>query len=225
MGKQSAMESQSLPQRFEFNRSTRVSQFIRAILVIVIGAAFFLAAFNLDRFISLPQNSPVGTVLKCIGGFVAVSGLVAFVILIVMLRSDTGQVIEVDDVSLTVHREGNKPSSRSLKWADVIAYEVIDNTTFLDLTSQTPYTTSQDTDLTGCLMGFILQFYVGLLQLFIGGSSTTIRFKLKAKRNMKVSGYGAPMDDLIDKTLSQYLPNKREHPGQKARPDSSQTTK
>jgi hypothetical protein len=219
------MASQDLPQRFEFSRSTRVSQFVRAALVIVVGAAVFFAATNLDRFINLPENSPIVNIVRCMGGFVAVSGLIAIVILLVMLRSDTGQVIEVDDVGLTVNREGKKLSSRSLKWADVTAYEVIDNTSFLDLTSSTPYTSSQDTDLTGCLIGFVLELYVGLLQLFIGGSSTTIRFKLKSKRNMKVSGYGAPMDALIEKALPHYLPDKREQPGQKPPPGTSQPSK
>jgi hypothetical protein len=42
---------------------------------------------------------------------------------------------------------------------------------------------------------------------------------------MKVSGYGAPMDELIDKVLPHFLPGKREHPAKKTQPDPPQPSK
>ncbi len=68
----------------------------------------------------------------------------------------------------------------------------------------------------GCIFGLVFGLYFILLEYFIGGSAQTVKFKLKAKRGLSVRGSGYEMDELIEKILPHFLPEKRVQPGQKA---------
>ncbi len=203
----------SFPRQYMIDRRTRIPQFIRAGLVLLVGVGIFI---GLSRA-SLDAN--LLTILRWIAGGIVFSGLLAILLLTIAATREKGQVITVDETGLTVERPGK--NKQSLKWADVTHYEVEDAgsfTGFLDWTnssSNTSTTSGQGADdlIFGCLIGIILNVYLLVLEFFVRGAAWKVKFKLKTKRSMNVFGYGAGMDELVEKVLPHFLPDKRKLPG------------
>lgn len=206
--------------RFVFNRFNRIPQFIRAILIVAAGIAVFVTATRLSDNLT--------PALRCIGGGLAVSGVIAVLTLMVLTRRDVTQVVEVDAEGLTLRREGAKPLTRTVKWAEVASYEVEEGRSpILGVDEATAPTNtasmgSGDNDLFGCLFGIALAIYLSLLQWFIGGGAWTVRFRLAGKRNrVSFSGYGGSMHELVTRVLPQHLPDKLVKPKAAETPQSS----
>ncbi len=177
----------------------------------VVGVGIFI---GLSRT-SLDAN--LLSILRWIGGGIAFSGLLAILLLTIAAMREKGQVITVDETGLTVERPGK--NKQSLKWADVTHYEVEDAGSFTGIWDggygSSSSTTGQGADdlIFGCLIGIILNAYLLLLEFFVRGAAWKVKFKLKTRRTMNVTGYGAGMDELVEKVLPHFLPDKRKLPG------------
>lgn len=205
------MDSDSFPRQYTIDRRTRIPQFIRAGLVVVVGVGIFI---GLSRT-SLEGNLLI--ILRWIAGGIAFSGLLAIVLLTIAATREKGQVITVDETGLMVERPGK--NKQSLKWADVTHYEVEDAGSLTGIWDSgygsSSSTTGQGADdlIFGCLIGIILNVYLLLLEFFVRGAAWKVKFKLKTRRTMNVTGYGAGMDELVEKVLPHFLPDKRKLPG------------
>lgn len=205
------MDTLSFPRQYAIDRRTRIPQFIRAGLVVVVGVGIFI---GLSRT-SLEGNLLI--ILRWIAGGIAFSGLLAIVLLTIAAMREKGQVITVDETGLMVERPGK--NKQSLKWADVTHYEVEDAGSLTGIWDSgygsSSSTTGQGADdlIFGCLIGIILNLYLLLLEFFVRGAAWKVKFKLKTRRTMNVTGYGAGMDELVEKVLPHFLPDKRKLPG------------
>lgn len=204
--------SVSFSRRFEFTRASRLPQIIRAFIIVLVGAAVMIALPRLP----LQLSDGLQNIILALGGCVAVSGVIAVFLLLFMTIRNAGHVIEVDDSGLTIYREGK--DHQSLKWADVNFYEAQESESFFDPasltnTDSTPSSSTSD-PLSGCIVGLILGLYLIVLDWFIQGSSWRVKFKLKSRRVVNVTGYGAQMDELIEQLLPRFLPDKRKMPKQ-----------
>jgi len=205
------MDTLSFPRQYTIDRRTRIPQFIRAGLVVVVGVGIFI---GLSRT-SLEGNLLI--ILRWIAGGIAFSGLMAIVLLTIAVMREKGQAITVDETGLTVERPGK--NKQSLKWADVTHYEVEDAGSLTGIWDSgygsSSSTTGQGADdlIFGCLIGIILNVYLLVLEFFVRGAAWKVKFKLKTRRTMNVTGYGAGMDELVEKVLPHFLPDKRKLPG------------
>jgi hypothetical protein len=204
--------SASFSRRFEFKRASRLPQIIRAFIIIVVGAAVFVILPRL----SLQLSDGLQNVILALGGCVVVSGIIAIALLLFATFRSAGHAIEVDENGLMVYREGK--DNQSLKWADVTFYEAQESESFFDPASLTntdsmPASSSSD-PLSGCIVGLVLGLYLIVLDWFIRGSVWHVKFKLKSRRVVNISGYGAQMDELVEQILPRFLPDKRKMPKQ-----------
>ena len=193
--------------RFEFTRASRLPQIIRAFIIVFVGAAIMIALPRL----SLQLSDGLQNIILALGSCVAVSGVIAVVLLLFMTIRNAGHVIEVHENGLTVYREGK--DNQSLKWADVSFYEAQESESFFDPASLTntdsmPASSTSD-PLGGCIFGLILGLYMIVLDWFIRGSVWRVKFKLKSRRVVNITGYGAQMDELVEQILPRFLPDKR----------------
>jgi hypothetical protein len=198
--------------RFEFKRASRLPQILRAFIIVLVGAAVII---GLPR-LSLQLNSGLQNIIVALGGCVAVSGIIAVLLLLFVTIRNAGHAIEVDENGLTLYREGK--DNQSLKWADVSFYEAQESESFFDIESFTntdsmPSSSTSD-PLGGCIFGLILGLYLIVLDWFIQGSSWRVKFKLKSRRVMSITGYGTQMDELVEQILPRFLPDKRKLPKQ-----------
>jgi hypothetical protein len=207
------------PRRFEFTHTSRIGQFIRAMLVTLVGAA-------LIYFRSSLSNSTIQTILLYLGGFIAVSGLIALLILVVLALTDKKQTVEVDDTSLTYTKIGRVPYTRTFKWSDVSNYELDTEAPIIDLGSwmDSPTGSQSDSSISGCLFSLTLGLYILLLQILIGGVSWKVKFRLKGKKSLSFSAPGGQMNVLVDQVLPHYLPGKRKEAKEKQPKKKSETS-
>ncbi|MEZ4670378.1 MAG: hypothetical protein R3E39_20925 [Anaerolineae bacterium] len=206
--------SLSLPQRYEFSRPAGPAQFVRALLMIVIGAGVVILSFNLDRFVTLPSSSPVPRIVLIIGLFIAISGVLAILLLLLALAVYKSITIEVTETGLTYIRP-NKPK-QNVKWSEVEFYETdvggLINLSILMTANNTGIGHSNydaGSDMFGCLFGLVFGLYFLILESLIGTSSWTVTFKMKSKRRVRVFGYGFQMDELVQKVIPHFLPDKK----------------
>jgi hypothetical protein len=61
----------------------------------------------------------------------------------------------------------------------------------------------------GCLLGLSINAYFVALGQLIAGQMYDVRFNLAEKQFLSVKGFGQPMDELIQKVLPQFLPDKK----------------
>jgi len=200
----------SFSRRFEFTRASRLPQMIRAFIIVLVGAAVMIALPRLP----LQLSDGLQNIILALGGCVAVSGIIAVGFLLFATIRNAGHAIEVDDSGLTLYREGK--DNQSLKWADVNFYEAQESESFFDPasltnTDATPSSSTSD-PLSGCIVGLVLGLYLIVLDWFIRGSVWHIKFKLKSRRVVNISGYGAQMDELVEQILPRFLPDKRKTP-------------
>jgi hypothetical protein len=200
----------SFSRRFEFKRASRLPQIIRAFIIVLLGAAVIIAV---PRVLA-SLNSGLQNIVLALGGCVAMSGIIAVALLVFAIIRSPGHVIEVDETGLNVQREGK--DTQSLKWADVSFYEAQESDSFFDIesftsTDSTPSSSTSD-PLGGCIFGLILGLYLIVLDWFIRGSIWRVKFKLKSRRVLNITGYGAQMDELVEQILPRYLPDKRKIP-------------
>ena len=196
----------NFPRRFEFTRGSRIWQFIRAIIVVLVGVALIYFRTSL-------ANPTIQTILLYLGGFIAVSGGIALLLLLFITLTDKKQTVEVDDTGLTYTREGRVPYTRTFKWADVSSYELDTEAPLIDLGAlDSPTSARGDSDLFGCFFSLTIGLYVLLLQAFIGGISWKVKFRLKGKKSLAFSAPGGQMNVLVDHVLPHYLPGKRKEP-------------
>lgn len=204
--------SVSFSRRFEFTRASRLPQIIRAFIIVVVGAAVIIALPH----IPLQLSDGLQNIILALGGCVAVSGLIAVVLLLFVTIRQAGHAIEIDENGLTVYREGK--DNQSLKWADVSFYEAQESESFFDFDSFTDTSTGtshpNSDPLGGCIFGLVLGLYLIVLDWFIRGSVWRVKFKLKSRRVVNITGYGAQMDELIEQILPRFLPDKRKMPKQ-----------
>ncbi|MBZ0282654.1 MAG: hypothetical protein K8L97_18075 [Anaerolineae bacterium] len=209
----------TFPRHYTIDRRTRIPQFIRAGLVLLVGVGIFI---GLSRT-SLDAN--LLTILRWIAGGIAFSGLLAILLLTIAAMREKGQVITVDETGLTVERPGK--NKQSLKWADVTHYEVEDAGSLTGIWDSgygsSSSTAGQGADdlIFGCLIGIILNVYLLVLEFFVRGAAWKVKFKLKTKRSLNVSGYGAGIDELVEKVLPHFLPDKRKLPGKPEKADDA----
>lgn len=207
--------SLSFPQRYEFARPAGPSQFLRALLMIAAGAGVIWLSQNLSRFISLAESSIVPRIVFWVGIFIAVSGIFAFLILLLALVAYRNpSTIEVKETGLTYERPGRP--KQAVKWADVEFYDPeVGGLINLDLlmtpsNSGLSYSGSDSSsDLFGCVFGLVFGLYFLILESLIGTGSWTVRFKLKSRRGVKIFGYGPQMDEIVQKVIPHFLPDKR----------------
>ena len=200
-------ERSDFPRHFEFTRASRIGQFIRAIIITLVGVA-------LIYFRSSLSNSTIQTILLSLGGFIAVSGVIALLILVVITLTDKKQTVEVDDTGLTYTKIGRVPYTRTFKWSDVSAYELDTEAPAINLGSlmDSPTGSHSDSSISGCLFSLTLGLYVLLLQILIGGISWKVKFRLKGKKSLSFRAPGGQMNVLVDQVLPHYLPGKRKDP-------------
>ncbi len=205
----------SFPHQYEFGRPAGPAQFLRALLIIALGAGMIWLSQNLSRFISLPESSAVPRIVLYVGIFIAVSGGLAVLLLLLALAVYRNpSVIEVDETGLTYQRSG-KPK-QSVKWADVESYDPevggLINLSLLMTPSNTGLSHSgsdASNDLFGCVFGLVFGLYLLILESLIGTGSWTVRFKMKSRRGMTIFGYGPQMDEIVQKVIPHFLPDKR----------------
>lgn len=205
------MQDFDLPYRVILQRSARIPQLIRAAVVVLLGIAVFAAAFTVKT-----ETPAVPNLLRVLGGFVALSGAIALLLLFIATLREQKRVILADENGLTVEQAGK--NKQSLQWAEVGSYEIEygGGLTGIDTFLTSPSTGRTDgDDLLGCFFGILLALYFGLLEFFVRGASWKVKFKLKSRRSLNISGYGASMDVLVEKILPQVLPNKRKLPDEK----------
>lgn len=203
-----------LPKRFEFNRPAGAAQFLRALLLIVIGGALAAAALNLDRFVSLPPGSALPRIILIIALVVALSGLIALPLLLAAQRVYKPMVIEVDAKGLRYLREGR--AAQNVRWDEVAAYEqevgglINLNDLFTMNSSSIGSHSNYDAggEAFGCLFGLVFGLYFLVLESIIGTGSWKVKFRMESKRAVHIFGYGAQMDELVQKILPQALPGK-----------------
>jgi hypothetical protein len=202
------MHTSGLQRRFEFTRGARLWQFLRALALTLAGIALVYFRF------SLTSNDTLHTILLYLGGFLAVSGGIALLVLVVLALTDKKQVVEVDDSGFTYVKGGKTRQTRTVKWSEVTAYELDTDAPILDLGSwmDAPPGSRSSDDLFGCLVTLVLGLYILVLQVFIGGLAWKVTFRLKSKRSLSFSAPGGQMSKLVDQVLPYYLPGKRKDP-------------
>ena len=219
----------TLPHRYEFTRPAGPAQFVRALLMVLTGVAVIFLSFNLDRFLNLPAASPIPRIVFFIGVFIAVSGVLAVLLLLLALRVYKSIAIDITEVGLTYIRP-EKPK-QNVKWAEVESYEtdvggliklsilMTANTTGLGSTNYDP-----GSELFGCLFGMVFGLYFLVLESLIGTSSWTVTFKMKSKRRVRVFGYGFQMDELVEKVIPHFLPDKKKQQVADVKNDDAEST-
>lgn len=201
----------TFPQNYEFNRPAGPAQFVRALLLVGVGVVAL--SNNLGRFVSLPEGSIVPRIVFFIGVFIVGSGVLAVLLLLLAMRVYKSITIEVDETGLTYIRP-NKPK-QNVKWAEVEFYETdaggLINLKVLMTSNTTGVGSYSDSssDLFGCLFGLVFGLYFLVLESLVGTSSWTVTFKMKSKRRVKVFGYGFQMDELVEKVIPHFLPDKK----------------
>lgn len=207
--------SLSFPQRYEFARPAGPPQFLRALLMIAAGAGVIWLSQNLSRFISLSESSIVPRIIFWVGIFIAVSGVLAVLLLLLALVAYRNpSTIEVNETGLTYERPGRP--KQSVKWVDVEWYDPeVGGLINLDLL-MTPSNTGLShsnydagSDLFGCVFGLVFGLYFLILESLIGTGSWTVRFKMKSRRGAKIFGYGPQMDDVVQRVIPHFLLGKR----------------
>lgn len=213
------MTDSGLQRRFEFTRGARIWQFIRALLLTGAGAA--LVAFRA----SLTSNAAFQTILLYLGGFLAVTGIIALLVLMVLARNDKKQVVEVSDTGFTYTRGENASRTRTVKWSDVMTYELDTEAPIIDFSSWMDSTGSArgTDDFLGCLFTFGLGLYILMMQMFIGGLAWKVTFRLKGKKSLSFTAPGGQMNTLAEQVLPHYLPGKRKEPNSENKPDADST--
>lgn len=203
-------EMMTFPHQYQFKRSTRIMQFVRAFIVIAVGVGLVAAR----GYFNLSDNALPERILLYLGIFVAASGVIAVIILIFKLIFYKPQSATADENGLVYERQG--ANKQTLQWADVSWYEVDyggeGGFDWLMTSSSSSSNQSGDAEILGCFLGIVLSLYSMLLQAFIGGTTSKVKFKLKTRRTMSVSGTGSEMDELIE-LLPRFLPDKRKQPG------------
>ena len=204
----------TFPHRYEFSRPAGPAQFVRALLILLAGVGVVVLSNNLSRFVSLPEGSIVPRIVFFVGVFIAVSGVLAVLLLLVATRVYKTIIIEVNETGLTYIRP-NKPK-QNVKWADVEFYEtdvggLINLSVLMTANTTGISSTSYDAgnEFFGCLFGLVFGLYFLILESLVGTSSWTVIFKMKSKRRVKVFGYGFQMDDIVEKVLPHFLPDKK----------------
>jgi hypothetical protein len=203
------MATPGLQRRFDFTRGARLWQFVRALVLTLAGIALVYFRF------SLTSNDTIRAILLFLGGFVAVTGVIAPLVLVVLALNDKNQIVEVDETGFT-YRKGEKTTQvRTVKWSDVTAYELDTDAPIIDLGSwmDSPSGSRGDTDLFGCLFMFLLGLYILVLQVFIGGLAWKVTFRLKGRKSLSFSAPGKQMNALVEQVLPHYLPGKRKDSG------------
>jgi hypothetical protein len=151
-----------------------------------------------------------------VGIFIAVSGVLAVLLLVLataIYRNPS--IIEVDATSLTYQRAG-KPK-QSVKWADVEWYDpdvggLINLSLLMAPSNNSSMSHSNydaSSDMLGCVFGLVFGLYFLILESLIGTGSWTVRFKLKSRRGVTIFGYGPQMDEIVQKIIPHFLPHKR----------------
>jgi hypothetical protein len=204
----------TFPHQYDFNRPAGPAQFLRALLILLVGVGVVVLSNNLSRFISLPEGSIVPRIVLYVGVFIVVSGVLAILLLLLAMRAYKTITIEVNETGLTYIRP-NKPK-QNVKWAEVETYEtdvggLINLSVLMTANTTSIGSTSYDAgnEFFGCLFGLVFGLYFLILESLVGTSSWTVMFKMKSKRRVKVFGYGFQMDEIVEKTLPHFLPDKK----------------
>ena len=203
----------TFPRQYEFNRPAGPAQFVRTMIMILVGIGVVVLSNNLGRFVSLPEVTVMPRIAFFIGVFIVVSGVLALLLLLLAMRAYKSITIDVNETGLTYSRP-EKPR-QNIKWVEVESYETdvggLINLDVLMSMSSTGTGSNYDasTDLFGCLFGLVGGLYFLLLESLIGTSSWTVTFKMKSKRRVKVFAYGFQMDEIVEKVLPHFLPDKK----------------
>jgi hypothetical protein len=190
------------PARYVISRSLRIPHFVRALLMTGAGALLLLIA-------EVPQLESWKTLIWVIGIVAAFSGGCALIGVVFALLFHKEQVIEVDRQGLEVSYADGK--RQMLFWDDVVSYEVRSK----GAVGMGDMATTAEGDggivgmLFGCLIALLINLYMVGLGRIVAGQKYDVRFNLSEKRILSISGFGQPMDELIQKVLPQFLADKK----------------
>lgn len=202
---------QAVPSQYIFSRRLRIPQFIRALLVIGVGALLLVFSANLQSMV----DNPWKRIALFMSAFILISGILGLLFVSVATFFHKQQIIEVTQDGLKVSRpdKNGKPYSQSLRWDNVTSYsKEAGGISGLWNWTPTPHSRVDGDDLFGCFVGIVVNFYIILLEFFITGFSWRVTFKQSGRRVMSISGFGKPMDDLVDHVLPYFLANKEARP-------------
>ncbi|GAB1421690.1 hypothetical protein MASR2M15_18720 [Anaerolineales bacterium] len=188
-----------------FNSKSRLPQFLRALVVVAVGGILMLVISRLDL-----QPAP-GALLGMIAGFIALSGLLAGILLLLAMRHDQALTIEVDEAGFMIKRPDKK--DQRVLWEDVQFYTIEHSADIFNIDSffgGARPSQSIDEGIFGCLFGLSLGLYLLLLEAFIGGATREVHLKAKTRAYVKVKGSGDAMNTFIDTVLPTYLPDKKQ---------------
>lgn len=189
------------PIRYVFSRSLHIPHFIRALGMTAFGLLLLLVA-------QIPQVGDCMSVFGLIGIVVAFSGGCALIGVCFVVLFHKEQVIEVDTQGLEVTRADG--TRQMLFWDDVVSYEVRSKGAVgMGDMSDTGDSSSIIGTLIGCLLALLINFYVVVLARIVAGQTHEVRFNLREKRILSVSGFGQPMNELLESVLPQFLPDKK----------------